>query len=114
MPSLPDALPFAVTILLIALLAHEPWRWLGLVLGRNVQVDSQVFLWVRAVATSLVAGLVMRLVLFPAGALANVSLTIRLAAFAGAIGIFFAAGRSLGAGVAGGAALLLAAIALDA
>ena len=110
MPSLPDTLPFALTILLVALLAHEPWRWLGLMLGRKVQVDSEVFHWVRAVATALVAGLVMRLLLFPAGALANVSVAVRLAALAGALGIFFAARRSLGAGVAGGAILLLAGI----
>ena len=107
-----DILPFAVTILMIALFAHEPWRWLGLLLGRNVRVDSQVFLWVQAVATALVAGLVMRLILFPAGALAHVSMAVRLTALVCAIGIFLVTGRSLGAGVAGGALLLLAGIAV--
>ena len=112
MPALTDNLPFAVVILLVAVLAHEPWRWLGLVLSRNVPVDSEVFLWVRAVATTLVAGLVMRLLLFPAGTLANVPLQFRLAALLGALAVFFAAGRSLGAGVGGGAAFLLAMIAI--
>jgi Branched-chain amino acid transport protein (AzlD) len=97
-------------IALVAVLAHEPWRWFGLLLGRNVSVDSEIFLWVRAVATALVAGLVFRLILFPAGAMAHVPISLRLAALGGAIGIFFLCGRHLGAGVAGGAGLLIAEI----
>ena len=112
MPTLPDAMPFAVTILLVAVLAHEPWRWLGLILGRNVRVDSAVFLWVRAVSTALVAGLVMKLILFPAGGLANVSLAVRLGALVVALGVFVGAGRSLGAGVVAGALSLLVGIAV--
>jgi hypothetical protein len=94
----------------IAVFAHEPWRWLGLLLGRNVTVDSAIFLWVRAVSTALVAGLVMRLLLFPAGALAGVGLGLRAAAMGAAIAAFFAAGRSLAAGVGAGAAALALAI----
>lgn len=95
-----------LTILLIAALAHEPWRWAGLYLGRNVDANSEVFLWVKAVATALVAALVMRLVLFPAGALEGVSLGIRLGSFAAGLGIFFAAGRHLASGIFGGAVVL--------
>ncbi len=109
MTALNDGFGGFLILSLIAILAHEPWRWLGLALGRRLTVDSEIFIWVRAVATALVAGLVMRLILFPAGALADVSLVSRLAALAGGIGIFFLAGRSLGAGVAGGAGLLMVA-----
>jgi hypothetical protein len=49
------------------------------------------------------------MVLFPAGALADVPLTIRLAAFAGGIALYFLARRNLGIGVLGGGVLLLAA-----
>ena len=63
----------------------------------------------RAVALALVAGLVSRMVLFPAGALANVPTAIRLGAFAGGIALYFLARRNLAAGVVGGAALLMAA-----
>jgi hypothetical protein len=104
---LTEAIGFYGVIALIAVLAHEPWRWLGLVLGRTVSVEGDIFQWVRAVATALVAGLVLRLILFPAGALAHVDLGIRLAALFGAIGVFFACGRRLVAGVAGGAGLLI-------
>lgn len=94
-------------ILLIAVLAHEPFRWLGAYLGRGLAADSEVFVWVRAVATALVAGLVARLFLFPAGQLEAIPLFIRLIAVVSGIAIFFAAGRQLGAGVAGAAAVLI-------
>jgi Branched-chain amino acid transport protein (AzlD) len=96
------------TLLLIAVLAHEPWRWLGLALGRGLTVDSEIFIWVRAVATALVAGLVMRLILFPAGTLADIAVSARLAGLLCGIAVFFLAGRSLGAGVTAAAIILIA------
>lgn len=107
MSVLDDGFGGYLVLLLVAVLAHEPWRWLGLVLARNLSVDSEIFLWVRAVATAVVAGLVMRLLLFPAGVLADVPLALRLAALAGAIGVFLAAKRNLGLGIASGALLLI-------
>jgi len=90
----------------VAALAHEPWRWLGLYLGRSIDADSEMFRWVRAVATALVAALVTRLILFPAGALEGVALWLRLAAFAAGVGIFYATGRHAAAGIFGSAAVL--------
>lgn len=97
-----------VVIIAVAVLAHEPWRWLGVALGRNLSEDDAVFLWVRAVSTALVAGLVARLVVFPAGALETIPLWIRLASAAAAAGAYFVSGRSLGIGVVTGCGLLLA------
>ena len=95
-----------LVLLGIAALAHEPWRWLGFVLGRNVQADSELFLWVRAVATALVSGLVMKLVVFPAGTLAAVPAWMRATALAGGIALFALSRRNLALGVAGGSLLL--------
>lgn len=97
----------SLIIVLIALLAHEPFRWLGVYLGRGLAADSEIFVWVRAVATALVAGLVARLVLFPAGDLEAIPLTVRLIAVAAGTAIFFAAGRQLGGGVVGAAVTML-------
>ena len=99
----------ALIIVLVALLVHEPWRWLGLYFGRDIDVESGLFGWTRAVATALVAGLVLRLVAFPAGALAEVALAIRLGSLAAGVAIYWLAARSLLAGVAGSAAVLYAA-----
>lgn len=98
----------ALILTAVSLAMHEPWRWIGLFLGRNLDVQSEVFQWVRAVATALVAGLVMRLLLFPAGALQDVPLLVRLAAFAAGIAGFHLLGRKLAPGVAAGALVLVA------
>lgn len=98
-----------LTLFVAGFLATEMWRWLGLLVGGRLDVAGAPFQWVRAVATALVAGLVTRMVLFPAGALANVALGARLGAFTGGVALYFALRRNLAAGVAGGAGLLMAA-----
>lgn len=95
-------------VLIMALFAHEPFRWAGIYIGRGISADSQFFVWVRAVATALVAGLVTRLVLFPAGALEGVPVVIRCLALAVGIGVYFACGKHLGAGVFSAAIFLTA------
>ncbi len=98
-----------LALFLVGFLATEMWRWMGVLVGSRLSVESAAFQWVRAVATTLVAAMVSRMVLFPAGALATVPWSIRIGAFVGGLLIYFACRRSLGAGVAGGALLLLAA-----
>ena len=104
-PVLADGFGGYAVLLAIIVVAHEPWRWLGFLLGRNLSADSETFLWVRSVATALVAGLVMKLVLFPAGMLATVPLWTRVLALAGGVALY-ALGRNLALGVAGGAGLI--------
>jgi branched-subunit amino acid transport protein len=107
MTSLADGYGGYLVLFLAGFLAHEPWRWFALVLGRNLTVDSEAFRWVRAVSTALVAGLCCRLVLFPSGALAGASTTARIGAFTIGIVCFLTLGRTLIAGVAGGVTALL-------
>jgi len=109
MSALDDGFGGYLSLFLAGILATEVWRWLGLVVGNRLDVAGAPLQWVRAVATALVAGLVTRMVIFPAGALANVPLAVRLVAFAGGIALYFACRRNLAAGVAGGAGLLMAA-----
>ena len=94
-------------LLAIALFVHEPWRWVGIVIGNRIDVQSPWFQWVRAVATALVAGLVMRLVLFPAGALAGIGLGVRVLAMAAGIAAYYASGARLAVGVGAGALVLV-------
>ena len=96
-----------IVIVGVALLAHEPWRWLGVAIGRSINEDDAILLWVRAVSTALVAGLVSRLVVFPAGALEAVPLWVRLVSIGGAAIGFVVFRRSLGLGVVVGCGLLL-------
>lgn len=108
MSALDDGYGGYLVLALVGFAVHEPWRWLGLVLGRNLTIDSEAFLWVKAVASALVAGLVFRLLLYPVGALAEVSFTIRLIGFLAGTAAFLVFRRSMGLGVAAGALTLVA------
>ena len=108
-PTLPDGLWGYLVILGMALVFHEPWRWLGIFLGRDLKIDSPIFSWVRAVATALVASLVTRLTLFPAGALGQLSTGVRVGAFGIGLAVFFWRGQHVASGVVAGAATLIAA-----
>lgn len=107
MSALPDGLWGYLILLGMALVFHEPWRWLGVMLGRDLDINSPLFAWVRAVATALVAALIMRLTLFPAGALGKIAVGVRVTAFAVGLAVFFWR-RSLAPGVAAGALALIA------
>lgn len=108
MSALDDGYGGYLVLALVGFVVHEPWRWIGLVLGRNLTVDSEMFLWVRSVAAALIAGLVFRLMLFPVGALAAVSLPVRATALLFAALVFFATKRHMGFAVATGALSLVA------
>jgi hypothetical protein len=96
-----------VALVLLGFLPSEVWRWLGIVIGRGLDEESEIILWVRAVATALVAGVVARIVLFPPGALASVPLAVRLVAITCGFLAFYFIRRSPFAGVLAGEAVLV-------
>jgi len=96
-----------LALLLVGVLPSEIWRWLGLMLGGGLDEDSEIIMWVRAVATALIAAVVARIVLIPPGALAAVPLPVRLAALAGGFLGFLLIRRSAFAGVVVGEGLLV-------
>lgn len=61
-------------------LATDIWRWLGVLLGKRLLDDSVALIWIRAVATALVAAVIARLLLFPSGALAETPMALRVGA----------------------------------
>lgn len=107
MTELPSGWTLALILALISFAAHEPWRWAGMFLGRNIDIESELFQWVRAVSTALVAALVVRLVVFPAGALGGVPWGIRAIAMAAGVGVYVFGGRRIAAGVGAAAAALV-------
>jgi hypothetical protein len=97
-----------ILLVLGGYLPNEIWRVLGLVLARGLDEDSEIVVWSRAVATAILAGVIAKLILFSAGALAGIPLTVRIGAAACGFLAFLAVKRSIFAGVlAGEAALLL-------
>lgn len=77
-------------ILFAGALATAVWRAAGVSFAGRISEDSEIFRWVRAVATALVAALIARLILFPSGALAATPEWLRIGA--GAIGFAVALG----------------------
>lgn len=88
------------------------WRVAGVYLAERIGPESEVLIWVRAVATALVAALVARIVLAPPGLLAATPLTARIAAMTAGVCAFYLFGRRVGPGVASAVAALWAASSL--
>ena len=66
-----------------------------------------LIIWVRAVATAILTGVVSKIVVFAPGALAGTPLAVRLAAPAAGMAAFFLMRRSVFAGVAAGVRAIL-------
>lgn len=89
-------------------LVSEPWRWAGALVGRSIDPAGEIFVWVRAVSTAIVAGLVTRMLVFPTGELALVSLEVRSLALATGLAGYFLLWRNMGLGIAAGLLSLVA------
>jgi branched-subunit amino acid transport protein len=106
MSALSDLAPYLVLIA-AGFLPNEVWRMLGIVVAHGLDESSEFVVWVRAVATALLAGVVAKIVLFPPGGLAEVPLTVRLSAMAAGFVAFLIVRRSVLTGVLAGEAVLI-------
>jgi branched-subunit amino acid transport protein len=91
-----------LALILVGFLPNEFWRVLGLVLVRGLDERSQVIVWVRAVATAMLAGVLAQLILASSGALAAVPVAVRIGAAVVGFLAFLIARRSVFAGVVAG------------
>ena len=97
-----------VVLLLAGLLPNEVWRMLGLWLGGGVDEESELLVWVRAVATAILAGVIAQILVVPPGALATVPSELRYGAVAFGLVVFMLTKRSIFYGVASGELLMVA------
>ena len=78
--------PHALLILVLAgFLPNEIWRMAGLWFGSGVDEGSEVLVWVRAVATAILAGVIAQILVQPPGVLASVPDWLRYGAVAAAL-----------------------------
>jgi len=100
-----------LALVLVGFLPNEVWRWLAVIFSRGLDEDAEILIWVRAVATAILAGVIAKLTIFSPGVLATIPTSLRLGAvLVGVIG-FLLVRRSVFAGVlAGEAALILGAL----
>jgi branched-subunit amino acid transport protein len=98
----------ALFILLIAgVIPNQIWRMLGLWFGGGIDEGSELLVWVRAVATAILAGVIAQIVVQPPGALAGVPEWLRYGAVAAGCAAFVVTRRSIFAGVVCGEAVML-------
>ena len=97
-----------MVLLLAGVLPNEVWRMLGLWLGGGVDEGSELLVWVRAVATAILAGVIAQILVFPPGALASVPGFLRYGAVAVGLAVFMVTRRSIFAGVVCGEIVMLA------
>ena len=81
---------------------------LGLWFGSGIDEGSELLVWVRAVATAILAGVIAQILVLPPGALASVPGWLRYAAVAAGFLAFIVTRRSIFAGVACGELVMLA------
>jgi Na+-transporting methylmalonyl-CoA/oxaloacetate decarboxylase beta subunit len=97
-----------LALVLVGFLPNEIWRLLGLLMARGLDEESEIVVWVRAVATAILAGVIAQLLFTSTGALATTPLAVRLAALACGFAGFLAIRRSIFAGVVVGEVVLVA------
>lgn len=104
--TLSDLNPY-LALVLIGFLPNEIWRLLGVAFARGLNENAEILVWVRAVATAVLAGVIAQLIFIPPGALATVPLWVRLTAVAAGFAGFLAVRRSVFAGVVIGEVVLI-------
>ncbi len=99
----------ALLILLVAgVFPNQIWRMLGLMLGSGIDEGSELLVWVRAVATAVLAGVIAQILVQPPGALASVPGWLRYASVVAGFAAFMVIRRSTLVGVICGEVVLLA------
>jgi branched-subunit amino acid transport protein len=89
-----DLAPYLVLVA-AGFLPNEVWRMLGVVVVHGLDERSELVIWVRAVATGLLAAVIAKIVLWPPPGLAEVALAVRLAAIGTGLVVFLLGGRSV-------------------
>ena len=98
-----------LVLVLVGFLPCDVWRLLGIMLGRGIDEESELLVWVRAVATAVLAGVIAKIIFFAPGSLAAIPLSVRLAAIGCGFLTFLLVKRSVFAGLLTGEAVLIGA-----
>ena len=105
--ALAELWPYFVLIF-VGFLPNEVWRLLGLGLSHRLREGAEMLVWVRAIATAILAAVIGKLIFFPVGALTEIPLAVRIGAVLVATAGYLLVRRSVFAGVVAGEAALIA------
>jgi Branched-chain amino acid transport protein (AzlD) len=102
-----------ITLILVAVVPTGIWRIAGVLLSRRISNQSEIFEWVRFVATALLAGVVAKLLGNPSDVLALAPLWARIGAIFVAFIAFMLCKRSVLIGVVVGETILITSVYLQ-
>ena len=97
-----------VMLILAGAIPNQIWRMLGVWLGGGLNEGSDLLMWVKAVATAILAGVIAQILVEPPGALASVPAALRYGALIAGFAAFLLTQRSILAGVVCGEVVMLA------
>lgn len=103
--------PYLVLVL-CGFLPTEIWRLAGALFSRRLTLESEVFTWIKFVATALLAAVVAKLIVTPVGSLADVSLIGRVGGVVSGVAAYLIFRRSIAIGVVIAEAVLMASMLL--
>ena len=97
---------YGYLILVVAAVCTYGWRALGVALAGRIGPSSVWLEWIGCIAYALLAGLIARMLLLPAGPLMETATLSRAAGVGLAIAVYFGLRRNILAGVLTGAGVL--------
>ena len=84
-----------ILVILVTSFATYLSRFLGVVSSAKIKETSKIFKWFNCIAYSVLAALIARMIVFPAGALAETGIFIRLFVVAVSVVMFLFTKRNL-------------------
>ena len=84
-----------ILAIIVTSLATFISRFMGALTSEKVSVKSKIFRWFNCVAYSTLAALLGRMIIFPAGVLADSELIIRLVVMAACVALFIIMKKNL-------------------
>jgi len=103
-----DPMLYAYLLVIVAgFLPTDFFRFAAVLFSQRIDEDGEALVFIRAVATALLAGVIARLVLTPTGDLAGVPLWIRLLAIVVGVAAYFLCRRMVLAGIIAALAVIV-------
>ena len=84
-----------ILVILVTSFATYLSRFLGVVSSEKIKETSKIFKWFNCIAYSILAALIARMVIFPAGELAESGILIRLFVVAASVVMFLSTKKNL-------------------
>ena len=84
-----------ILVILVTSLATYLSRFLGVISSEKMDIKSKIFRWFNCIAYAILAALIARMIIFPAGVLSETSVLIRIIVLGSMILLYFFTKKNL-------------------